>query len=283
MVRSRLLVCAMIVSVLVLPITPAWCAFHLWKVQEVFTNANGSVQFIELVNGAATTEHDISGHFVRSTADGTPTTLTFPGDLPNPPSTANRHVLLATPGFAALAGVTPDYEIPTSFINLNATNYSVVFDFFDTNFTFNSALLPKDGLNSLRDHNPAGATAHIVAETNTPTNFQGVTGFVPPPIPPNNGDYNGDLTVNAADYTVWRNTLGMSVDQSSGADGNNNSTIDIGDYTFWKERYGDIVGGAGAVNGDLSSVPEPASALLGIALLALLPVRSIRGLSRADR
>jgi hypothetical protein len=272
MFRSQLIVCALVFAVLVLPITPAWSAFHLWRVQEVFTNANGSVQFIELVNGAATTEHDISGHFVRSNADGTPTTFSFPTDLPNPPSTANRHVLLATPGFAALAGVTPDYEIPTSFINPNATNYSVVFDIFDTNFTFTSALLPKDGLNSLRDHNPTG-TPHIVAESNTPTNFQGVTGFVPPPIPLNNGDYNGDLTVNAADYTVWRNTLGMNVTQSSGADGNNNSTIDAGDYTFWKEHYGDVVGGAGAIDAGLATVPEPTSALLLLVVSVLLPLR----------
>ena len=76
----------------------------------------------------------------------------------------------------------------------------------------------------------------------------------------NNGDYNGDHVVNAADYTKWRNTLGTSVAQGTAADGNNNGMIDVGDYTFWKSRYGTIVG-AGAGGGSVS-VPEPAACLL---------------------
>jgi hypothetical protein len=96
------------------------------------------------------------------------------------------------------------------------------------------------------------------------------------PPPPNNGDYNGDLTVDAADYTVYRNTLGMSVEQSSGADGNNNGMIDFGDYTFWKMHYGEVVGGAGAGLGALTTVPEPSSLVFMLTVLGLLPVRCVR-------
>jgi hypothetical protein len=179
MVRPRLLGCALIVTLLVLTTTPAWSAFHLWKVKEVFTNGDGSVQFIELVNSSSTGEHFIAGHFIRSTADGVPTNFTIPSNLPNPPNTANRHVLFATPGFAALAGVTPNYTIPTGFINPNATNYTIAFDTLDTDFTFTSALLPKNGYHSLTDQNPYG-TPNLAVGVNSPTNFQGATGAVVP-------------------------------------------------------------------------------------------------------
>jgi hypothetical protein len=58
------------------------------------------------------------------------------------------------------------------------------------------------------------------------------------PLP---GDYNGDWTVNAADYTVWRNTLWTEVEQYSGADGNGNELIDRGDYQVWKDHYGETM------------------------------------------
>jgi len=280
MVRSRFVVCALTLAVFSVVAAPAGAAFHLWKVKEVFTNANGSVQFIELVNGASTIEHFISGHFIRSTADDVPTTFTIPSNLPNPPNTANRHVLFATPDFAALAGVTPNYTIPANFINPNAVSYTIAFDTLDTNFTFTSSLLPKDGINSITDLNPAGA-ANLTVGVNSPTNFQGVSGTVPPPPPPNNGDYNGDTFVNAADYTVWRNTLGTDVEQSSGADGNNNGMIDIGDYTFWKNHYGDVVGGAGAGQGVLSLLPEPTTVIMSIVALGFFPLRLVRRTRRA--
>jgi hypothetical protein len=74
------------------------------------------------------------------------------------------------------------------------------------------------------------------------------------------GDYNSDGKVDAGDYTVWRNSLGMPGDLR--ADGNGNEMIDDGDYAVWKTHYGDVydIGG-----GALATVPEPT----GIALLAM--------------
>jgi gluconolactonase len=87
---------------------------------------------------------------------------------------------------------------------------------------------------------------------------------------PQLGDYNGDSMVNAADYTVWRNTLGLSANLS--ADGNSNRVIDAGDYVEWKNQYGTVLGsGAQAVH---NSVPEPGLLLLSIgAAVALAPFR----------
>ena len=51
-------------------------------------------------------------------------------------------------------------------------------------------------------------------------------------------DYNGNGEVDAADYTVWKDSFGMSVPPGSGADGNGNGVIDAADYTIWKDDFG---------------------------------------------
>ncbi len=73
------------------------------------------------------------------------------------------------------------------------------------------------------------------------------------------GDYNGDGTVNAADYTVWRDTLGSIEDLR--ADGNGDRMIDQSDYAIWKSLFG-IAYGNGSGAGSLATVPEPASIVL---------------------
>jgi hypothetical protein len=77
---------------------------------------------------------------------------------------------------------------------------------------------------------------------------------------PNNGDYNGDLTVDAADYTVWRDTLDQAaVPPGSGADGDGDGVIGPGDYDHWKARFGNVIVGSGTGVGAAAGVPEPGS------------------------
>ena len=83
--------------------------------------------------------------------------------------------------------------------------------------------------------------------------------------PPPDLDYNGDGTVNAADYTVWRDTLGAT-GAGLAADGNGNNVVDAGDYAVWQAGFGQSVGSASVSN----AVPEPATLGLCIALAALL-------------
>jgi len=72
------------------------------------------------------------------------------------------------------------------------------------------------------------------------------------------GDFNGDGSVTAADYTVWRNTLDSTANLS--ADGNGNKRIDAGDYDVWASHFGSTLGsGSGASS---HTVPEPASWML---------------------
>lgn len=55
-----------------------------------------------------------------------------------------------------------------------------------------------------------------------------------------NGDYNDNGVVDAADYTIWHDTLGLLVDLR--ADGDGDLDVDQDDYTFWKDRFGNVVG-----------------------------------------
>jgi CSLREA domain-containing protein len=52
------------------------------------------------------------------------------------------------------------------------------------------------------------------------------------------GDYNQDGSVNAADYVVWRKTLGNSVANYDGADGSGNGAIGPEDYPIWTAGFG---------------------------------------------
>ncbi len=60
-------------------------------------------------------------------------------------------------------------------------------------------------------------------------------------VPALPGDYNGNGVVDAADYTLYRGTLGQSVMPFSGADGNGNGVIDTGDYNVWRANFGNTL------------------------------------------
>ncbi len=85
------------------------------------------------------------------------------------------------------------------------------------------------------------------------------------------GDFNGDGIVTAADYIVWRSSLGQS-GALLAADGDGNGWVDAADYAVWASHLGQTVG-AGAANGpSLSAVPEPAAGGLMLMLVLLAAV-----------
>jgi hypothetical protein len=89
------------------------------------------------------------------------------------------------------------------------------------------------------------------------------------------GDYNGNGKVDAADYTIWRDTLGQSVPDGTGADGDYSGSIGPGDYTVWKTNFGLGSGSGGGALG-AAVVPEPCAILtIGLAVgCCLLSCRS---------
>ncbi|HET6879917.1 MAG TPA: TIGR03118 family protein, partial [Pirellulales bacterium] len=156
--------------------------FHLWKIDQVFSSADGTVQFIEL-HDPADGENHTGGHFISSNEN----TFTFPADLPSS-STANHHFLIATAEYAALPGaVTPDYTIPDHFFNPAGDT----FDYADVDlFSFTAGQLPTDGVNSMfRDVN----TTALSTGPNSETDLAGNTGSITAPAPK-----SGYLQVNLA-------------------------------------------------------------------------------------
>ena len=77
------------------------------------------------------------------------------------------------------------------------------------------------------------------------------------------GDYNHNGIVDAADYTVWRDTLGEN-GASLAADGNHNNQIDAGDYDVWRAHFGQTAGSGSGASAN-ASVPEPASLVMLLA------------------
>jgi len=94
-------------------------------------------------------------------------------------------------------------------------------------------------------------------------------------IPPNpTGDYNGNGTVDAADYIVWRRSLG-STDHVA-ADGNRNSRIDAADYDLWRANFGQTAGSGSGANAN-AAVPEASTLVLLLAgMLATYSCRASR-------
>jgi hypothetical protein len=67
------------------------------------------------------------------------------------------------------------------------------------------------------------------------------------------GDYNQNGEVDAADYVVWRKTLGTNVAAYSSADGDGDGVIDQDDYGVWRAHFGETLPPPGAGSGAVIS------------------------------
>jgi hypothetical protein len=73
------------------------------------------------------------------------------------------------------------------------------------------------------------------------------------------GDYDFSGTVDLADYTLWRQTVGTA---NTSADGNGNGIVDAADYAIWRSHLGDSMPGTAFGSSLPDGVPEPATVLL---------------------
>jgi len=163
----------LLVLLFALPASTAWASFHTFQIDEVYSNSDGTVQYVVLheASGASGQEF-LAGHSLTSTHSGTIQTFIFDSNLSSG-ATAGRRVLIASQGFATLGIVAPDYVIPNHFIATDGAtiNYAGV-----DLMTF--ASLPTDGTNALYRSGPG---------PNVATNFAGASASVPsssPPPPP---------------------------------------------------------------------------------------------------
>ena len=73
---------------------------------------------------------------------------------------------------------------------------------------------------------------------------------------PHPGDYNGDNHVDAADYVVWRKTLG-SIGFFLPADGHPDNEINSLDFDVWRAHFGETAGGGAGYTRASSRPPCP--------------------------
>ena len=142
-------------------VSPALAGHHRWDISEVFSNADGSVQFVELFS-ANSGEAGLNGWTITSSSGGL---FTFVGSLSG--ETANTWVLVGTNAFALADGApTPDYVLPDGFFDPASDTLS----YAGTADVWMISDVPTDGVSSLDRVAGVGV--------NSPTNFAGETGSI---------------------------------------------------------------------------------------------------------
>ena len=143
---------------------PAQAFFHLFAIVEVYSNSDGTLQYVMLREMTGTNGENQwfgNGGLKSVNHAGIPKQFDFPANLPSS-NTASRSVLVATAGFAAL-GIAPDYTIPDRFVPTDGGSITYA-GFTDT---ISIPPLPIDGATAI---NRGGAPV-----TPAPKNFANMT------------------------------------------------------------------------------------------------------------
>ena len=157
----------------------AYAGSHTWKVNEVFSNADGTIQFIELREwGGGTGEIAIANHHLASNLNS----YLIPSNLVAP--TSFKSLLFATPAFASLPGApAPDFIFPASSVPFfSIAGGADTFRYIPIDaWSVPAGMIPLDGYLSL---NRDGEEM-----PNSPTNYAGDTATIdlrpsPPPAVP---------------------------------------------------------------------------------------------------
>ena len=155
---------------------------HQWRFNELYSNANGTVQFIEMKECCGfTSEWNIAPKWIL--AVNANHQYTFTSDLTG--DTANKYLLLATQGFADLEGLpTPDAIIPDGFLPIGGD--VLEYWLYGTIIRRLYGPLPLDGISALQiggygPDNQGGTPDDVTTVgVNSPTNYAGESGSITP-------------------------------------------------------------------------------------------------------
>src|SRR5262249_25883350 len=119
--RLRLALCvftSIAVATSIVDVPRAQAGFHLWTLQEIYSNSSGSLQFIELVDNSGGGQEFTGFTTLNVYSDLAHTqthSFTFPSNVSA--NDSNGHtMLLGTAGLQAAGGPAPDFIIPPNFL-----------------------------------------------------------------------------------------------------------------------------------------------------------------------
>lgn len=180
----------------------AYGSFHTWDINEIYSNADGSVQYIELREAAGlNNQHLLPGHAITSTGPGGTKTFNFPTNLPSS-ATANKFLIIGTSNLVSIpGGLKPDYVFTNAGPFLSLVGGSINFAGQDS---VNYTNPPVDGKGAMIR---SGANMISVA-TNGPVNFSGAfNSLVPLKFFPSERAGN-ELVISFATATGTNGTAG---------------------------------------------------------------------------
>jgi len=152
----------------------AHATFHLWTINEIYSSADGSVQFVKLhesstING----ENMLSNHNILCVSGTVTNTFVFSTNLPSI-FTAGKDFVIGTSNLASVpGGLTPDFvftnTVPFLFSGSGTINYAGV-------DSVSYSGLPSDGVASL----VRSDVDMIFSPTNSLLNFSGQSNSIVP-------------------------------------------------------------------------------------------------------
>jgi hypothetical protein len=219
---------------------------HVGTFRKSLTNQGGT-----LAPGTSIGRTDIDGNYTQQT--GAKLAIDIAG-----PTANTQYDVVGSEGFASLDGLL-QLTLMNGFVPTGAQTFTILNTVGGIGGAFSNVasgqrLTTSDGGGSFVVNYGTGSTFD-------PTSIV-LSSFVAVALP---GDYNHNNVVDAADYALWRKTLGQSGTGLT-ADGNGNGQIDTGDYDIWRAHFGRTSPGSG------ESVPEPNTLLLLFIVWALAPL-----------
>jgi len=184
---------------------------HLWDIDEVFSNSDGSLQYIELFT-TAPSQGVLNGIALTSSGpDAGSVQFTFDSDISA--DTANRSLLIATQRFALLTGLEPDFILPDGFVPVGGG--TIDFDNGIDTVVYTREQLPQNGVQSMdgdglpQDASPTrfdGLSTSLPEQANPFTVFDAATGVLNIPVldAPGIGvaNVNFDVDLGALTFTL---------------------------------------------------------------------------------
>lgn len=231
----------------------ATATFHLIQINEVYSNADGSIQYVELIATANGQTNLGPTRVVSRNATNGAETILF-DFVANYAWSSGQTLLIATPAFEAAAGFAPDFVMPAQSL-IFTPNGRVLFRrdtaaavdsvaygaFTGNNGTFGTpaTALPTDGVHSLtRINTSMDNSIGFAVMVNSPKRTDGMTTTLNPgggdPCP---GDTNGDGIVDFTDFSTVLNQYGQTGPGLTG-DLNGDEIVDFTDFSIVLANYG---------------------------------------------